>query len=136
MGDVVAEGVGSVGAGGVGFVEFGGDCTGVIGGPGDLFEILDEFAAFGIDEEAGFFESVAEAAVDAVDAVADGRVGGLNLVEGLVGADPHGEEVPDDGPIGLGGGGALLVAAGVAIDFDLHGIEVTRHHLEKRREAL
>ncbi len=48
MGDVVAEGVAGVGAGVVGFIEFGGNGAGVVGGPGDLFEILDEFAAVGL----------------------------------------------------------------------------------------
>jgi len=122
LGDEVAEGVGTVGAGAVGFVEVGGDCAGGIGGPGDLFEVLDEFAAFGVDEEAGFaVVGVAEAAVDAVDAVADGGVRGGEAIDGPIGADPHGEELLDDGPIGGGGGGAFLVAAGIAINMDGDG---------------
>jgi len=122
LGDEVAEGVGTVGAGAVGFIDFGGDCAGGIGGPGDEVEVFDEFAAFGIDEEAGLAVGVAEAAVDAIDAVADGRVGGLNAIGGVIGADPFGEEVGfDNGPIGVGGGGAFLVAAGVAKDVNLHG---------------
>ena len=108
VGDVVAEGVGGVGAGGVGFIEFGGDGAGVVGGPGDLFEILDEFATVWIDEKVGVIEGVAEAAVDGIDAVADGWVGGSNFEKGLVGADPLSEELSDDGPIGSGGGGALF----------------------------
>ncbi len=64
-----------MGAGAVGLIELGEDGAGGIGGPGDLLEILDEFTAAGIDEEAVLLESVAQAAVDAVDAVAHGRIG-------------------------------------------------------------
>ncbi len=69
LGDVIAEGVACVGAGAVGFVEIGHDGASGVGGPGDLLEILDEFAAAGIDEEAILFDGVAQATVDAVDAI-------------------------------------------------------------------
>ncbi len=75
FGDEVAEGVGGVGAVFVGFVEFRGDSAGGIEGPRYFFEIVDEFFAIGIDEEADVAGLIAKAAVDGVDAVADGRVG-------------------------------------------------------------
>ena len=89
-------------AGAVGFIEFGGGAAGGIKGPGDLFEILDEFAAARIDVEMVFVESVAETAVDAVDAVAYGgiRRGGVDgrPVEGVEAI----EKFTDEGPIGGG----------------------------------
>ncbi len=47
LGDVVAEGVGHVGAVAVGFVEFVGGGAGGVGGEADFFEIADEFFAAG-----------------------------------------------------------------------------------------
>ncbi len=51
LGDEVAEGVARVGAFGVGLAEFGGRGTIGVDGPSDLFEVADEFAAIGVDEE-------------------------------------------------------------------------------------
>ena len=56
MRDIVAEGVACVGAGAVGLIELGHDGAGGIGGPDDLLQILDEFAAAGIDEKTGFVD--------------------------------------------------------------------------------
>jgi hypothetical protein len=64
-----------VGTGGVGFVQFGGDLAIGIGGPGDAFEIANEFLAARVDEEAGFAGGVLKAAINAIYAVADGRIG-------------------------------------------------------------
>ena len=121
MGDVVAEGVGGVGAGAVGFVDVGGGGAGSVGLPGDLFEIFDEFAAAGIDVEADVVGMSAEAAVDAINAVADGRIDGGGANGDAEFAFPVSEEVADDDPIGSGGGGAFLMAAGVAVDVNLQG---------------
>ncbi len=95
LGDEVAEGVGGVGAGAVGFIDVGGGLAGGVEGPDDLFEVTEEFVAFGVDEEAGFAGVAAEAAVDTVDAVADG---------GVDGRCADGEIV------------AALVAAGISVD--------------------
>ena len=53
-GDVVAQSIACVGAGGIGLVEFGLDLTGRIDGPSDLFEVANEFVAAWVDEEVGF----------------------------------------------------------------------------------
>lgn len=121
MSDVVAEGVATVSAGAVGFVDLGGGAAGGVEGPGDLFEIADEFAATRIDVEVVFAEGVAETAVDAVDAVANGgiRRGCMNGWP-VVGVEAI-EEFADESPIGGGTGGAALIAAGIAIDFDGEG---------------
>ncbi len=74
LGDVVAEGVAGVGAGGVGFVDFGGGAAGAVGGPGDGFEVADEFGAAGVDEESHVAEHVSEPGVDAINTVADGWI--------------------------------------------------------------
>jgi hypothetical protein len=50
LGEVVAEGVGEMGAVAVGFVEFAGGGSGGIGGEADFFEIADEFFAAWADE--------------------------------------------------------------------------------------
>jgi len=76
LGDVVAEGVGGVGAGAVGFVQVGAGLTGGIEGPGDFFEVADELAAFGIDEDGGLAEGVLEARIDTIYTVADGWIVG------------------------------------------------------------
>ena len=76
LGDVVAEGGGGVGAGAVGFVEVGAGLAGRIEGPGYLFEVTNEFAAFGIDEDGGLAEGVLEARIDTIYTVADGWIAG------------------------------------------------------------
>ncbi len=118
LGDEVAEGVGGVGAAAVLFVEFA--CGGVVGidGPGDFFEIADEFFATGIDEEAAVAVLVAEAGVDAVDTVADEWVLRGVVEAGFEGAFPGAEEFLDENPIRGYAGGVALVAAGVAVYFD------------------
>lgn len=50
FGDEVTEGVGAVGAGGVGFIDIGGGEAGFVDGPGDFGEIADEFFAALVDE--------------------------------------------------------------------------------------
>ena len=116
--DEVAKGVACVGAGAVGFIDVVGDGAGGVGLPGDLFEILCQLAAAGVNEEAGFVRVAAEAAVDAIDAVAHGRVRSGCIKEALEVTFVLGEELADDNPISSGGGGALLMAAGIAIDAD------------------
>lgn len=116
LGDEVAESVGGVGAGAVGFIDFGGGLAGGVEGPDDLFEVAEEFVAFGVDEEAGFAGVAAEAAVDAVDAVADGGVYGGRADGEIVAGLVVGEEFADESPVGGGSGGAALVATGIAID--------------------
>ncbi len=59
-----------------------------------------------------------EAGVDAIDAIADVGVDVVVMKGGREGAAPAIEELFDEGPIGIGGGGAALVAGGVAKDFD------------------
>ena len=41
------------------------------------------------------------------------------MIDGVEGANPHTEEVFDEGPIGGAAGGVALVAAGVAVDVNL-----------------
>ena len=75
-GDEVAKGVGAMGAIAIGLVDLiGGRAVG-IDAPGNFFEIANEFFAFGIDQDADIAGAILEAAVDAIDAVADERVGG------------------------------------------------------------
>ena len=76
LGDVVAEGVGGVGAGAVGFVQVGAGLTGRIEGPGYLFEVTNELAAFRVDEDGGLAEGVLEARIDTIYTVADGWIVG------------------------------------------------------------
>ncbi len=83
LGDEVTEGVVGVGAEAVGFFDFERGEAGGVEGPGDLFEVADEFLALGVDGEVGFAVVVAEAAVDAVDAVADGGLMGMLKMEKL-----------------------------------------------------
>ena len=68
-----------MGAGGVGFIEFGADLAVGIGGPDDLFKVANEFVAAWVDEEAGFAGSALEAAIDAIYTVAHGRIGGIGM---------------------------------------------------------
>ena len=48
-----------------------------IGGPGDVFEVANEFLTARVDEEAGFAGGVLQAAIDAIYTVAHGRIGGI-----------------------------------------------------------
>jgi len=121
VGDVIAEGVATVSAGTVGFIEFSGGAAGSVEGPGDLLEIADEFAAAWIDVEMVLVQSVAETAIDAVDAVAHGRIRGSGVDGGPVEGVKASEELADECPIGSGAGGAALIAAGIAIDLHCKG---------------
>lgn len=76
----------------------------------------EEFVAFGVDEEASFAGVAAEAAVDTVDAVADGGVDGRGADGEIEAGLVVGEEFADESPIGGGAGGAALVAAGISVD--------------------
>ena len=105
----------------VGLIEFGGGTAGRVESPGDLFEIANEFLAAWIDVEVDLVESVFETAVDAVDAVAHGGVGAGGANGWPICAAATDEEIANESPIGIGGGGTALIAAGVAIDFDIDG---------------
>ena len=72
LGDVVAEGVGGVGAGRIALIDLGCAMR-----PGDLFEIANEFAATRVDEKVGFAEGVSKSSIDTVYAIANGGVGGI-----------------------------------------------------------
>ena len=109
-----------MGAVAIRFVEFAGGCAGGVDGEADFFEISNEFFASGADEELGIAEGVAKACVDAVDAVADERVDGGEAAGELNFAFVIGAEVvADEGPVGKGGGGAALMARGIAIEVHL-----------------
>ncbi len=136
LGDEVAEGVGEVGAAAVFFVEVAGGGAGGIGGPGDFFEVADEFFAGGVDEEAGFAQFVAEAGVDAIDTVADEGVDGGEVIRRLDETFVHMEEFANLGPIGSRAGGAALVAAGVAVNAELQGRVTEMDQLRIRGDAL
>ena len=86
---------------------------------GDFFEIANEFLAFGIDEQAGLAGIVAQAAIDAIDPIADKRIGGGGVIFGHKRADPLLKELFNNGPVRLCSASAALIAAGVAIEF--HG---------------
>ncbi len=109
-----------MGAVAVGFVEFGGSRAGGIDGVADFFEIADEFFGAGAYEELGVAEVVAETGIDAVDAVADVRVGVREVAADLdFACVVSGEESTDEVPVGGSGGGSALMAGGVAVDLDL-----------------
>ncbi len=112
-----------MGAGGVGLVKVVGGSAGDVGAPGDFFEIADEFFATGMDEEARIAGLVRDAGVDAIDAIADVGVDVVLMIRGREGAAPAFEEILDEGPIGIDGGGAALIAGSVAKDFDGDGGE-------------
>ncbi len=83
----------------------------------NFFQVADEFLASRADEKLRFAEVIAEARVDAVDAVADLGVDfGLPAGNLDVAFVNGGEELADQVPVGGGGGGAPLVAGGVAVD--------------------
>ncbi len=128
LGEIVAEGVACVGAGAVGFVD-------VVEGPGDVFEILNEFTASGVDEQVCFAELVAQTAIDAVDTVAHGGVDGDGVEFCIVRSFPESEELTDESPIGIGARGAALIAAGVAVDFDFERALMVGHGLGQLESA-
>ena len=74
LGNVVAESVGCVGAGGVTFIDLG--CA---GSPRDLFEVADEFDAARVNEGVGFAEGVLQARIEAIYAVADGWIARIGV---------------------------------------------------------
>ena len=119
LGDVVAEGVGGVGAVFVGLLYFAGGGAEGVDRPSNVFEIFEEFGATGMDQETALLSLAAESRVDTVDAITNGGVDVGVEVERREDAAPVGEEVADDGPIGSTGGGAAMSTAGIAIDVDL-----------------
>ncbi len=119
LGDEVAEGVACVGAGALGLVHLGGNAAGRIERPGDFFEVEDEFAAAGVDEEVRVARGALETGVDAIDTIAHGGVRFRHVKRRRVETGRAIEELADECPIGISGGGAALVAAGVAIDGDV-----------------
>ena len=103
----------------IGLIDFGGGGAGGIRSPADLIEIFDEFDAAGVDHYVDFVVHVQEAAVDAIDAVADGRVGFGGARSDVIAAAEKAHVLTNDLPIGIDGGGATLAAASVAIDGDV-----------------
>ena len=122
FGHVIAESVAGVGSIAVGLVDVGGRTVVCIESPRDLFEIFDEFATFGIDEETRVARGVAQPSIDAIDAIAHGWIGLGQVEGGVVQRGKLAEEIFNNRPIRVYRGGAALVAAGVAIDLNLHAV--------------
>lgn len=118
MRNVIAEGVTRVGAGVVGLVDLVDRAAGSVESPADLFQIEDQFAAARVNVEMDIACRVAQPGVDAVYAVAHGRVAGGSVEGWRVKLWPLCEELANQRPICTGGGGAALVAAGISVDFN------------------
>jgi hypothetical protein len=92
LGEIVAESVARMGTGAVGFVEIGTGTARSVESPGDLVEIANEFVATRVDEEPAIADGVAQTAIDTIDAITNGWVGGSSPDGSLIDANPAREE--------------------------------------------
>ena len=97
----VTQGVAQMGSVFIRLIQFVGGCAAGIDCPGHIFEIANQFRTLRIDEQARVAVKIAQAALDAIDTVADQGVDAGDEKFGFKDATVIGERLFDKGPIGL-----------------------------------
>ena len=85
----------------IGLIQFVGGCAAGIDCPGHIFEIANQFGTLRVDEQTRVAAKIAQAALDAIDTVADQGVDAGDEKLGLEDATVIGERLFDESPIGL-----------------------------------